>query len=200
MRIRLILVAAFALFLSGCAAMFNSGDLVSCKSDGGADNGGDGVPCVSVRNAYQLSNNNSQFSGNYRNAGAASNAIAAISDGPVASVSVSLPQPVQQPMPVMEPAKVMRVWINNWTDSAGDLHYPSYVFTEVTPRRWAVGANANRGASARIVTPYRIEGDSSQQAALVTAPPMGAQQQAAASALNMPPPPSLQTPLQMPTR
>jgi conjugal transfer pilus assembly protein TraV len=47
--------------------------------------------------------------------------------------------PVDGTLPVLEPAQVMRVWIAPWTDDRADLHWPGYVFTEVTPRRWSVG-------------------------------------------------------------
>ncbi len=43
------------------------------------------------------------------------------------------------PKPILEPAKVMRVWIAPWVDENQDLHWPSYVFSEITPRRWSFG-------------------------------------------------------------
>jgi conjugal transfer pilus assembly protein TraV len=59
--------------------------------------------------------------------------------------------------PVREPAVVMRIWLAPWIDARDDLHYPSYVFTEVQPRRWAMGAAGfvNRGilAPAKMVRP-----------------------------------------------
>lgn len=43
------------------------------------------------------------------------------------------------PVPVLEEPQVMRVWIAPWVDDKKDLHWPSYLFTEVTPRRWTFG-------------------------------------------------------------
>lgn len=43
------------------------------------------------------------------------------------------------PVPVLEEPQVMRVWIAPWVDDKKDLHWPSYLFTEVTPRRWSFG-------------------------------------------------------------
>lgn len=43
------------------------------------------------------------------------------------------------PMPIREPAKVMRVWIAPWTDKNDDLHWPSYVYTEIQRRKWSFG-------------------------------------------------------------
>lgn len=43
------------------------------------------------------------------------------------------------PVPVLEEAQVMRIWIAPWVDEKRDLHWPSYLFTEITPRRWSFG-------------------------------------------------------------
>lgn len=50
-------------------------------------------------------------------------------------------QPVTgAPVPIREPARVMRVWIAPWIEKKTDhLHWPSYVFAEVQPRKWTVG-------------------------------------------------------------
>lgn len=44
------------------------------------------------------------------------------------------------------PARVMRIWVSPWTDDAGDLHMPGFIYTEVEGRRWAVGAPATASA------------------------------------------------------
>ncbi len=46
---------------------------------------------------------------------------------------------VQDPSAVRTPPKVLRIWIAPWEDSDGDLQAPSYVFTELEPRRWIIG-------------------------------------------------------------
>lgn len=52
----------------------------------------------------------------------------------------------QDALPILEPARVMRIWVAPWIDDRKDLHFPGYVFTEVTPRRWSMGeASAIRG-------------------------------------------------------
>lgn len=53
---------------------------------------------------------------------------------PVATISDA-----NTPMPIREPAKVMRVWIAPWTDKNDDLHWPSYVYTEIQRRKWSFG-------------------------------------------------------------
>ena len=55
--------------------------------------------------------------------------------------------------PVREAAQVMRIWVAPWIDKKDDLHYPSYVFTEVQPRRWTFGVNEFGGRG--VVVPHR---------------------------------------------
>jgi conjugal transfer pilus assembly protein TraV len=43
------------------------------------------------------------------------------------------------PLPILEPARVMRIWIAPWEDGKKDLHWPSYLFTEIQPRKWSFG-------------------------------------------------------------
>lgn len=50
-------------------------------------------------------------------------------------------------VPIRTPARVMRIWIAPWEDDAGDLNVPGKVFTEIEPRRWAVGEPPVRGAT-----------------------------------------------------
>ena len=50
------------------------------------------------------------------------------------------------------PAMVMRIWVAPWTDVAGDLHMPSYVYTEIAGRRWSVGGDV-RNANATSFDP-----------------------------------------------
>jgi conjugal transfer pilus assembly protein TraV len=59
------------------------------------------------------------------------------------------------PKPVLEPAAVVRVWIAPYITDRGDMRYPGYVFSEITPRRWSYGEEAIKDA--RIITPLQIE-------------------------------------------
>lgn len=43
------------------------------------------------------------------------------------------------PKPVIEPAKILRIWIAPWQDAKKDLHWPSYIYSELRPRAWAYG-------------------------------------------------------------
>jgi hypothetical protein len=45
----------------------------------------------------------------------------------------------EDPLAFRTPPQVMRVWIAPWEDSHGDLHAATYLYTEITPRRWSLG-------------------------------------------------------------
>ena len=60
------------------------------------------------------------------------------------------------PAALRVPARVMRIWIAPWEDSRGDLHAPGYLYTEIEPRRWALGAPAE-AERATLVRPLQIE-------------------------------------------
>lgn len=45
-------------------------------------------------------------------------------------------------IPIREQARVMRVWIAPWVDTNGNLTMASRVYTEIEPKRWSVGTEA----------------------------------------------------------
>ena len=62
----------------------------------------------------------------------------------------------EDPAALRVPARVMRIWIAPWEDSRGDLHAPGYLYTEIEPRRWALGAQAE-AERAVLIRPLQIE-------------------------------------------
>lgn len=64
------------------------------------------------------------------------------------------------PLPILEPARVMRIWIAPWEDSRKDLHWPSYLFTEIQPRKWSFGKSEFTGS--RPVVPHMMVMPSAQ--------------------------------------
>ena len=42
--------------------------------------------------------------------------------------------------PLLSQPIVLRVWIAPWEDASGNLRWPGYVFSELRPQRWRVGA------------------------------------------------------------
>jgi conjugal transfer pilus assembly protein TraV len=57
------------------------------------------------------------------------------------------------PTPVLEQAQVMRIYIAPWIDGRNDVHWPSYIFSEVQAKRWRIGLPATRQAAEAV--PYR---------------------------------------------
>lgn len=70
------------------------------------------------------------------------------------------PSPVD-PSILRVPPKVMRIWIAPWEDSRGDLHAPGYLYTEIEPRRWSLGAPAEPEPVA-LIRPLQVERRESQ--------------------------------------
>lgn len=70
-------------------------------------------------------------------------------------IGARLLQPINQPMPIREAPEVMRVWVAPYNDENDDLHWPSYVFTEITKRRWSIGEDA--AGEAVILTPLQVD-------------------------------------------
>jgi conjugal transfer pilus assembly protein TraV len=68
-----------------------------------------------------------------------------------------VPRPTKETIPLRTPAKVMRIYVAPWESSTGDLNVPSYVYTEIEPRRWMIGNKpivVNRS-----IKPLRSAGD-----------------------------------------
>jgi len=55
--------------------------------------------------------------------------------------------------PLRQNSQTMRVWIAPWVDMNDNLHWNGFVFTEVSPRQWAVGEQEVRHQSTLLATP-----------------------------------------------
>lgn len=132
--------------LSGCASIFNPADTSEFSCPGMPL----GVVCATPLAVYEMTNGDGQKSGRaapgspqpvvvpqvapaVATAGLSTDAAALRSDTKAQYAAPQTPQPLR------EPARVMRVWIKPWIDSNDDLHWPSYVYTEIVPRKWTVG-------------------------------------------------------------
>ena len=47
----------------------------------------------------------------------------------------------EEEKPLRLPPRVIRIWIAPWEDADGDLHQPSYIYSEISPKRgrWLFG-------------------------------------------------------------
>lgn len=147
-------IVVMTTLLSGCASVANIGENeFSCP---GVPSG---VVCANPVQVYGMTNSRNAIV--TMNANGKKSVLADDDKNAQAQTpakKIQLPTPLSQPMPVMEQAQVMRIWIAPWISKVGDLHYPSYIYTEITPRRWATG-NLVKGQSATIPSAAFIEAD-----------------------------------------
>jgi len=51
-----------------------------------------------------------------------------------------IPMRARNPLPIRTQAVVMRIAVDPWEDENGDLYVPGFIYTEIEPRRWEIGA------------------------------------------------------------
>lgn len=142
-----IIAVIVILLLTGCSSTFNTAGTseFSCP-------GMPGVMCKTPGQVYKMTQ------GDTLDATALDSKIARVKTiNPVASISES-----NTPMPIREPAKVMRIWIAPWTDKNDDLHWPSFVYTEIQQRKWRFG-NPNFKAMSPVIPYKNLSGNSAGQ-------------------------------------
>lgn len=148
--------------LAGCSAF--GGETFQCPAQM------DGSTCMSAREVYGQTHVADRVAPNYKDgkpikpthdpsAGAALRADGATGmDARGVSVAARddyrppLPE-VDMPLPVRVPAKVMRIRIFPWEDSARDLNAGSVVFTEVEGRMWTLGEDQVSRVQANVTNP-----------------------------------------------
>lgn len=153
-------VVVGAIGLSGCSSLVGGSSEYGCKGMP------DSVTCMSVGDVYQLTDGD-----NYKQrvsdvskqqlAGKEVSVKDQTAGGEGAGPSVSggapyvpVPQPTANPQPIRTPSQVMRVLVDPYESEDGDLNVPGYVYTEIEPRRWEVGAT--RSATVQpVIRPMR---------------------------------------------
>lgn len=120
-RITIFLVS----LLTGCAGSFNTASTSEFACPGMP-----GVMCKTPGQVYKMTQGDTLDASVLDSKSVSVKRISS-----VASISDS-----NTPMPIREPAKVMRVWIAPWTDKNDDLHWPSFVYTEIQQRKWSFGS------------------------------------------------------------
>jgi conjugal transfer pilus assembly protein TraV len=148
MKKRLLIATLLPLLATGCASTFNTADNDTFSCPGMPQ----GIICKTPFAVYKSTNQMPAATDSDMPIGQTVKGVRSGDDrGNVASPeqvsanSASLPglTPASaiatNSRPIRTPAEVMRIWIAPWTDSKDDLHYPSYLFTEVQARRWSFG-------------------------------------------------------------
>ncbi|MFG0337642.1 type IV conjugative transfer system lipoprotein TraV [Pseudomonas sp. zjy_13] len=181
--LKLSVIAGAAIYLSGCAVG---------KSEYACSGLAEGVNCTSARDVYTMTDDpNFQTVLQRENAEKARKKAGESGDtsGAGGSETVVLretpgeqyitPRPARNPLPIRTPATVMRIGFAPWEDEKGDLNVPGYIYTEIEPRRWEVGAE--RPPETPTLRPLQVQSVSpSTQLPSATAAP----QSAAATAKN----------------
>lgn len=133
--------------LSGCASL-NTADNsefacpmqpgVICKTpvqvyemtEGALPKDGSGIPTTKIETEKTIENNKETDS----------------SSSTIIRNQKHLQPVIGAPLPIREPARVMRIWIAPWIETKTDaLHWPSYIYVEVEPRKWSFGTKDFRG-------------------------------------------------------
>lgn len=164
-------VIAASLALGGCASTFNTAGSSEFSCPGMPN----GVVCAAPFTAYEMTNGSSaaldqQFADpeQQRKAGGVP-AARLDAGGGVLGAGVATALAGRLPQPIMEQAQVMRIWVAPWVDANNDVHWPSYIYTEIQPKRWRFGLPATRQSAG--VIPHLADAP----VALPTAAPKGAE-------------------------
>ena len=130
---RLIYIILLYFILVSCSAKFACKDVVNL----------DGEQCDSIKSVYEkkmLGADETPSKGNVKKSG----------DKQQKGVTHSYPSEeagvvrslfYEEGKPLRLPPRVIRIWIAPWEDSDGDLHQPSYIYSEISPKRgrWLLG-------------------------------------------------------------
>jgi len=156
-----LLGVASVVALTGCSS------LVGGESEYGCKGMPDAVTCMSMGEVYELTDGS-----NYKQrvseasqqqlSGKPVNLKQATADGSGAGPSVSagaayvpVPVPVANPQPIRTQSQVMRVLVDAYESNDGDLNVPGYVYTEIEPRRWEIGATRT-STTQPIIRPMQV--------------------------------------------
>ncbi|PHM72189.1 type IV conjugative transfer system lipoprotein TraV [Xenorhabdus sp. KJ12.1] len=132
--------------LTGCSGLAGGNSEYGCK---GMPNS---VTCKSVSEVYELTDGDDyQQRVNYvsqqqlegKDPNIKRSNVTSKESGPLVSSGapyIPVPQPAANPQPIRTPSQVMRVLVDPYESADGDLNVPGYVYTEIEPRRWEVGA------------------------------------------------------------
>ncbi|MCC9289598.1 type IV conjugative transfer system lipoprotein TraV [Pseudomonas aeruginosa] len=138
----IILVSAIAALTTGCTNLLNVGSSeYACKGMPS------GVTCMSAKDVYSATEGDDYETelkleqegveaGSDKSTGTGATRVL-IAEG---SDNAPMPMRARNPLPIRSLAVVMRIAIDPWEDEKGELYVPGFIYTEVEPRRWEIGA------------------------------------------------------------
>lgn len=158
MKTNLALIATLAAMLAGCATPGGrSNQKFACSAP-------IGVHCMSARDVYRATETSDAVGPDGLRVVPSDAGDSLMLEGGsltlVDATSAPLFTPIATPpeaVPLRAQARVMRVWLAPWEDSAGDLHMAGHVFTEIEPRRWTVGERTP--AEMVAIEPFQLRGE-----------------------------------------
>lgn len=145
---QIILVCAIAALTTGCTNLLNVGSSeYACK---GMPNG---VTCMSAKDVYSATEGDDYKTklkqeqegaeaSSDKSTGAGKTRVL-IAEG---SDNAPMPMRARNPLPIRSQAVVMRIAVDPWEDENGDLNIPGFIYTEIEPRRWEIGARQPNAA------------------------------------------------------
>lgn len=149
MKKNFLAIASVVFLLTGCTNMLNIG-----ASEYGCKGMPEGVSCMSAKDVYNATENENYKttlkaeqeaakSGGKGNKGSAAGSETRVlyAEG---GENAPIPARARNPLPIRTQAVVMRIAIDPWEDENGDLHVPGFIYTEIEPRRWEIGARTSQ--------------------------------------------------------
>lgn len=142
-------LAGLAVVASGCALGGYDEDF-SCGAERGE-------PCKSATDVYK---GNDGGDADAEGGSATGSGTSVIMSPWSKDAGLSMPG-IDKPKPVRTPSRVMRIYVAPWVSEDGSLTMPSYVYTEVTPRKWSIGEDtpAAAGSASSNLRPLTIKGN-----------------------------------------
>lgn len=143
----IFLVAAIVL-TSGCTSVMNIGESeYACKGMA------KGATCMSARDVYSSTEGENyktqleleQESAQKENGEGAGEQKTRVLY-PEGADNAPIPMRARNPLPIRTQAVVMRIAVDPWEDENGDLYVPGFIYTEIEPRRWEIGARQSNAA------------------------------------------------------
>ncbi|WP_181086882.1 type IV conjugative transfer system lipoprotein TraV [Stutzerimonas stutzeri] len=142
---KLIAICVAGFFVSGCSNMLSIG-----STEYGCKGMPEGVSCMSAKDVYSATENEdykTTLQAEQQAAKEASGKIKKVDGEPSTRVlyaegadNAPIPMRARNPLPIRTQAVVMRIAVDPWEDENGDLYVPGFIYTEIEPRRWEIGA------------------------------------------------------------
>lgn len=143
--IHLFVLVGLVAALPGCAMTGYDSEFSCNKTQAG-------MPCTSARDVYKATSG--AMNTNKPSDGAVHHTSVVLA--PVSGHAQLTIPGMNGPKPVRTPARVMRIYIAPWVSESGALTMPSYMYTEIEPRKWTIGVQAQSMGSARSLYPLQI--------------------------------------------